>query len=201
MEPRDAARALLCAVVLALALVGTASAANDPSPALDAAASAVAGKPVTVWCETDWSAWSNLTSQAGYTPDGAEAFTYFDTPVVYASPGVCATLHLIRKALPFTAADALLALAHEATHQSGVVDEGETDCAALRQVAATAVRLGVPARVTTYTTKLVRRRVHGRWRKVRVKVRHTAVNPLLGTLMRDAEYWHRLKPPAYQGGC
>ena len=82
-------RRLLQACALLLLIPTAATAANQPHPVFDAAASSVAGKPLTVWCEMDGAEWDRQLNEAGRQGWQAFGFTYPDTPVVYMSPLVC----------------------------------------------------------------------------------------------------------------
>jgi hypothetical protein len=141
------------AVVVALALPVSATAGNAPHSTLDNAASFVAGKPVSVYCEYSWSAWLKFFADRGRDGSTVNGYTNINSPVVYVSPAVCETLHGLigqRDIGAYHAALALLTLAHEAQHQRGVLDEGAADCAALAQVGALAVSyFGIPATVQT----------------------------------------------------
>lgn len=187
-------RKLLVLVVILLALVsGTARAQNVPDPRLDAAASSIAGHPVTVWCELDWSAWLQMSQGQ---PD-AQGFTRIGTPIVYVDPEVCVELHALLNGEDvgaYFAAEGLLTLAHESVHQRGITSESAADCTALSLVKSLAVKdLNVPAKVRqTYL-----RRVRRRW----VRKHRLVTNPWLSRLYKDAARWHEAKPAAYQGGC
>ena len=188
------------AVLLALVLAAGASAAGQ---SLDQVASGIAGHSVTVDCVGDWTAWQGLLAQyRPLEPAGAEveAFTPLPAPEIFLGPTVCPLLLQVQAGPPFPyaylAGRALLALAHEAVHQRGVLDEGVTDCTALGLVRATALALGVPATIRQRFRVRVRHHRH-RW-LVRYR---TLPNPWLAGAVAGAQAWHRLKPPAYQGGC
>lgn len=195
-------RRLIAAVVVTLAIAPAAAAANYPSPVLDAAASAVAGKPVTVWCEMDPSAWATMIPAGVSEVDG---FTHVGgEPVLYLSPQVCMELHAILdrdNVGTFFAAQGIEALAHEAVHQRGITDEGETDCAALTQVVTVAERLGITATVRKSFIGYAKRLIAGRHVRVPVLKSRTLPNPFLTGLQVDARRWHEARPPAYQGSC
>ena len=207
-------RAVLAAVVVGLAFgTGVASAGNWSHPTLDAVASEVAGKPVSVWCETHWSEWIHLGDDFGEDWSFLDGFTVLSQPIIFISPSHCLTLHAIldrEDVGSFLAASSLLTLAHEAVHQRGIQNEGETDCTALPLVPGLATRhLGIPATISESRTssrwKRVTRVVQGK--RVTVRVRVTTVtyatvpNPYLARLADAALRYHRAAPPEYQGNC
>lgn len=141
---------LLLAAVVALAFSAPASAAPDFSaaPRLATPASFVAGKTVSVECAASDAAWARYLASVGY--DGvANGLTVFGTAETKFSPIVCSSLRrkLAGKVVPNNLfAPSLLALVHEAVHLRGVLGEGETDCAAVREMPRVAVRyFGVKA--------------------------------------------------------
>lgn len=204
------ALALISAVVvLALSCAGTAVSANNPNPRLDAAASFVAGHPVTVWCETSWASWLQMT---GGVSDASGFTNPSQSSVVYVDPQVCLTFEMILAGSNVEdvggsyTSQALLTLAHEAEHQKGLTDEGQTDCAALPLVPTLATQFfGVPKTITQTVTayRTISVRVGKAKRRIRESYTKTvsAPNPYVTQLATDAEGWHKLKPPAYQGSC
>jgi hypothetical protein len=158
------ARFALAAAVLAalLAATSTAQAANQPHPTLDAIASEVAGRPVTVWCETDEGEWLALTK--GRT--GVTGFARFGDTIAYVAPSRCGALHagLAGTATLFDLGRSLLVLLHESLHLRGIRDEGETDCTALGLVKTYAVRYFGFAELAT------EERVVERWVRVKRRV-------------------------------
>lgn len=184
-------------VVLALVLASGAHAQNVPDPRLDAAASSIAGHPVTVWCELDWASWLQMSQGQ---PD-AQGFTRIGTPVVYVDPEVCVELHALLNGEDvgtYFAAEGLLTLAHESVHQRGITSESVADCTALTLVKSLAVKtFGIAAKVRqTYSVRVKRK---GRF--VRVRKHRLVTNPWLTRLYKDAVRWHKAKPAVYQGGC
>lgn len=107
-------------------------------PALGARVASVAKKPVDVYCANDEQAW--IAASGSNAQAGRDALGYVDHvsgSQIFLSPDVCRPLlakingrHLYL--LDFGAA--LEVLAHEASHISGIADEGETECAALAVV-------------------------------------------------------------------
>lgn len=198
---------LLLFAVLATLLAAPASAAPAPDNAtLDAAASWVAGHPVTVSCELDWPTFLSEAQAHGLT--GVGGFTTYlqdGSTVVYVAPDVCEQLLALdaRKDVgTFFAADALLTLAHESVHQRGVADEGVADCTALSLVKDMAIRFfGIPATTTMSAVKQVWKRLNGRRVHVPTMYTRTIANPFVARLQTDAELWHQAKPQPYQGGC
>src|SRR5438105_1244047 len=131
MNHRLMLRLSFAMLVAALSFVAPSTAANDPSAVFDNAATFIAGHPVTVNCETDWSAWiaNGSSEDSGYTVIG--------TPIIYVGPRECETLHALIQDMDvgaYYASSALLTLAHESVHQRGISDEGVTDCTALALV-------------------------------------------------------------------
>jgi hypothetical protein len=201
------------AALAAFVLASPAAASNWPSGDLDAAASAVAGHPVQVWCEENWGDWIHLGDDDGEDFSYLEGFTFPSEPIVFINPAHCETLHALldgRQVGSYHSSIALLTLAHEAVHQRGVLDEGVTDCTALPLVPGLATdHFGVPrsvskTRIVSYT-KTVVRRVNGRSVRVRVRaqkaVRVNIANPYLADLAAAARAWHRAAPAEYQGTC
>ena len=201
--------ALACAAALLTA--STASAANWPDRRLDAVASHIAGKPLDVHCEASWYEWINAGEEQAEDWGLLAGFTVFSEPVVYIAPDLCDTLHALLELGPrgvgvYHAAAAVQTLVHEAVHQRGVADEGQTDCTALSLVDDVAVRnFGykrterVPYTVTTTS----RRKVNGRWvRRQNKVVRYRAVpSQTLKDFHAMAVAWHKAAPPEYQGTC
>ena len=198
---------LLLFAVLATLLAAPASAAPAPDNAtLDAAASWVAGHPVTVSCELDWPTFLAEAQAHGLT--GVGGFTSYlqdGSTVVYVAPDVCEQLLALdaRKDVgTFFAADALLTLTHESVHQRGVADEGVTDCTALALIQSVATKFfGVPPTTTSPAVKQVWRRLAGRRVRVPVVYRRATANPFLAQLQVDAQLWHDAKPQEYRGSC
>jgi hypothetical protein len=201
----------LVTLLVSLALVPAALGAESPHPSLDAIATSIAGKPVHVWCELNETEWDALAQRAGFGHGYLiSGVTFFDEPVVYVSPQLCATLHTGLdsgdEVGPFWLSFAILTLAHESIHQRGVRDEGEADCTALTMVRDLAVNwfhypktVRVPSLRTVYKT-VVRKKM-----RIRVKTQQVVwkqvPNPRLESLYQWALRWHRNSGPAYQGGC
>lgn len=200
---------------LLMALVAMSSAAgalagNAQDSRIDAIASSIAGHPVNVWCETDDVQWVGIESQfpPGFEADG---FTFIDTPTVYLAPRICLNLHLMldngyAAAGPAWGALAIKVLIHEDVHQRGISDEAVTDCTALSEFQADAVKFfGVPATVSqTYAVgRYVLVKVGPKTRRVRTKalVTQQVPNPALAELYAWAVAWHKAMPAAYQGTC
>ena len=197
-------------LLLALLVAPTAAGGNLPTPALDAVASEVAGKPVTVWCEGSLAEWEAMNEQRGYRYGSMfGGFTYLESPVVYIGPEECATLRVaLESGVPVAGAywfaGALLTLAHESVHQRGIRDEQIADCTALALVPGLTVsRFGVSEttveRRAQPFTRTVVRRVRGV--AVRIKVQDVRVmsvvipNPLVAHVKQWAAAWHGLLGP------
>jgi hypothetical protein len=197
---------LLDAVVLLLILYAVlfpqgAHAANQPHWKLDAAVTAVAGKPVAAFCEVDSEHWADrIRTNFGpaQSPSLLLGYTLLSNPIVYLSPRVCIALKQalergITLAGAYPVSLALNTLAHEAVHQRGVINEAVTECLANRYVRTLAVaHFGVPVKVTV--KRIVR--VSGRLVTRTVMV----ANPLLTRLTELAKYWTSTKPAQYRGG-
>lgn len=117
-----------------LALVLGAYPGTHEEPRLEAAASYVAGKPVSVWCADSREAWTALVVPFGGSPN-ANGFSFVGGTEAYFSVPVCdELLEWPRTSL----GRGVLTLSHEATHLRGVRDESATECAALAFVPAVA---------------------------------------------------------------
>jgi hypothetical protein len=206
-------RVAIVGAVIALAVPATGAAENRPHPTLDAVATAVAGKPLTVHCETDWLVWIKAFESVGENGTFVNGFTNLEAAVVYVNPRQCETLHAMLNGWSvgtYYAASALLTLVHESVHQRGITDEGVTDCTALPLVPGIATSsFQIPATVSEQYLAPVKRqlvfRVNGK-RIVRTVTTQgsrfrVVPNPWLSSLVADALAWHRAKPPEYQGGC
>lgn len=201
------------AAVIALAIPATGAAENLAHPTLDAVATAVAGKPVSVYCETDWFVWIKAFESVGENGGNVNGFTNLETPIVFVSPRQCETLHAMLEGWDvgaYYASSALLTLVHEAVHQRGITDEGVTDCTAIPLVQGIATNsFKIPATVSqTYlvpVSKQVVFRVNGKRvvKTVTTQAKRTRVvaNPWLTELAAEVLAWHKSKPPEYQGGC
>lgn len=205
---------VVVAVVLATATTATATPqANWPEPKLDAVASQIAGKPVAVWCEDNWGDWIHAGDSISEDWSYVNGFTFIDRPTVYLAPSVCETLHALVR-LPGTgdvglyhAALAIHVLVHEAVHQRGIANEGETDCTALALLRDVAVQhFGFTATERQAYTVTTTRRVKVGKRKF-ATVRNTAVryreveSPRLVRLVEFGKAWHEAAPAEYQGTC
>lgn len=204
-------------VLLLVALMGvgagSAGAANLPNPVFDQIASEVAGKPVSVYCETDWFVWIKAFESIGVNGGGINGFTNLSTPTVFVSPRQCETLwalHARENVGTYYAASAVFTLAHEAVHQRGITDEGVTDCTAMPLVAGIAVRyFGIAEFVTqTYLVpKTIKRTVVVGKKKKTITVRtmeqatRQVPNPWFEQFKADTLRWHKAKPAEYQGSC
>ncbi len=104
-------------------------------------ATVIAGRAVTVRCDEDYA----------FTGVGSDAagVAFISNGLAYLEPGICRTLYRIsferRLGSRDEAAFAITVLAHEAVHLKGVRDEAVTECYALQEGVALAVRLGIDA--------------------------------------------------------
>ena len=207
-------RAVAVAAAASLALtVATATAVprtNAPLPTLDAVASAVAGKPVSVWCETRWADWIHVGDSIQDDWSFVNGFTVPSDPTIYLNPAICETLHAVlgREDVGlYHASLAIHVLVHEGVHQRGSSDEGVTDCTALSLFKDVAIRwFGFTATEDEAYTTTARRRVKvapGRFATVRqTVVRHRQVpSRRLARAYDYAVRWHRSAPREYQGTC
>jgi hypothetical protein len=143
---RPAVASLLVAFVLAWP--ASASAAEPGfvrGAAIESAASWVAGKPVQAWCPTSFAVWDAFARSKGFRDgDQIGGWAYFGGSEAWFHPVVCEGIARRvsgDRTLPIgLLAYSLLLVAHEALHSRGLVDESETDCAALRILPEMAVR-------------------------------------------------------------
>lgn len=167
---------------------------------LNVIAGAVAGHPVIVTCYDSPGEYEGVEYAHGvtYEDDGFTSPTLDN--VIYLAPRICDTLHaLLYGPGPddvgvFWAGLAIKTLIHESVHQSGILDEGVTDCTALALVTTYAVKyFHYPAKVAKVS--------YVRQGKLYKRVTKTVPNPALARLYLMAEAWHAALPPEYQGGC
>ena len=117
-------RRLLAVVIVAFVCASPAGAANVATPKMAQVASWAAGKPISVHCENDQTAWQELSGRYGYnSPSG---FTIFSEPVIYIGPAACAYFSYGDARLGY----GLHTLLHESAHQRGFRDEALAECAA-----------------------------------------------------------------------
>jgi hypothetical protein len=201
---------LTALLAVALASATAAGAANSPHPKFDGVATQVAGKPVSVHCETNeyqWRYWENGSLLHG--------FTYLSTPVVYIAPKHCHTLHYAltygyREVGVTYLSDAIATLVHEAVHQRGIRDECQTEKLAQSLVMSVAEQtFGLSQKVsearysTKTVTKVVRRKIAGKWRSIKVptQVMTSAMvqvpNPDYARFQAWALAWHKALPAEY----
>jgi hypothetical protein len=131
-------RAALIAVVLLAALAGAANAlAATPQATLSRIASAYAGKPVTIMCAANDAEWSALLLVAGVADD-ATGFARPEEATAWLRAYDCQQLVRLasgRAVDAVMAGDSVMILTHETTHLAlDSWDEGQTECAAYRNV-------------------------------------------------------------------
>lgn len=199
---------LVLAAAAALAITAGAGAQNIPHPTLDAIASSVAGKPLSVWCENNDADWDHRIAAAygqpgytvlGFTRPGVE-------PVAYLAPQICTSLQIALRDGPHAAglaplALALLTLLHESVHQRGILDESVTDCTALALVGTYAISVRVFPTVPMLQQGFRWQRIRGKRVRVPTVELVDAPNPDVGLFVAWAAFWHSLKPSNYQGAC
>ena len=144
--------------------------------ALEPAASDVAGKPATVWCAVNESAWKAETRSRGLFGD-PYGFAKPDGSEFSLNPKICTVLtRAVSGAVGAvdypSLAPGIQTLTHESIHLHGVHDEGQTDCEAIHEMP-------------------------------RIAVRYFHVKPgtQLRALMKAAWAWHRAQPPTYRSVC
>jgi hypothetical protein len=114
----------LVVVLVALACAAPATGSNVATPRMAAVASWAAGKPISVWCESDRAEWARMLASANL--DVADGYTRDAEPVVYLAPQTCTNLGYEDVRLGM----GLNVLLHEAAHQRGFHDEALAECAA-----------------------------------------------------------------------
>lgn len=200
-----------CAMILFLSaffliIADAAFGKNNPRPTFDAAASYIAGKPVSVYCEDDqiiwddylWNDWSLIGSQVnGYTKPWAEQVTYL-------SPRVCLTLLLYlendwRDAILF--GRALHTFIHEAVHLrgNGIYDEHLTDCITLTKVREVAMKFFKVPESEKYTYSYLKYNKRGKL--VSAKISKVEPSKFLRDLIWASQVQHNTAPAPYSGDC
>jgi hypothetical protein len=127
------------------------SAAPLGDPALSAAGTALAGKPLTVrcWSRSEWSvAVSREVAASGRNIAGQVlGFAHVGGRSISLAPRVCARLRALEGgAQPddlLTSAAALVTIAHESWHARGVANEAVTECRAIQTATRAGRLLGV----------------------------------------------------------
>lgn len=153
------------ALAASLAFCSSAHAAT-PSPLLSRVASTYVGHPVTIQCASD------AEFATALVPDAA-GFAEVDAATATLRADECASLiQLARgKGNPQIEGRAALVITHEATHLTGVIDEGQTECLA----------------------------VHNVWRVLRMFPKNDAQR--LRFAYRAAVYLHTQEPAPYRSVC
>jgi hypothetical protein len=158
------------ALVLAMAAQAEASVKTDaPDARLDMIASAVALKPIHVYCEDDPAAWDAF-EQAWASP--LLGYTWLENPVIYVNAQICADAKTLLNANapltpatldPWRAAVAIHVVLHESLHQLlRSRDEALVDCVATKLTPDMATRyFGIPATIIESHTRWSRRPVYG----------------------------------------
>jgi hypothetical protein len=196
-------------IALALAGASAATAADWHLARLDAVASSVAGHPVSVYCEGSRAEWVDVERHMGFDGDSLAGFTFnpgVDDPfgnlnMVYIEPSACEALH-VYSAMGWGAIGAAndaglrplgtagLTLVHEAVHQRGVSDEGQTECAAYRMMPTLwTSQFGVKPKIWTWA-RVGRRMVH-----------RFVANPTYTRLMAWTKADHNSLPSQYRTVC
>lgn len=186
------------AITFFVACTAPAEGANTPDYRLDSIASRYVGKPVSVWCENNNEAWDTLVqgaSQGKLRGSAVGGYAYPNGNQLWLSPANCGALlrslndgYLHAGLRPLS--DGLMTLLHEAQHLRGTVNEGETDCAALRAFRGYLDDVGVPATVVKPV------KVAGKFVSKRV------VNPYFTRMVQLAGIIHATRPsPEYRRAC
>lgn len=188
---------LALGVGIVLSLAAHADAAPTPEQRINAIVSEAAGKPSKAVCTFDAEAWDQQVQETSFGQRRGSTvggYAYSGTTTVYLGPPTCYTLYdvfsggVVYAGLNPTAY-ALLTVLHEAVHLRGVVDEGETDCTALRAFRSYLDDIGVPATVSKAVN------VKGRY------VLRRVANPHIRLLGIFAQRHHNNRPLEYRGNC
>ena len=195
-------------IALALASASAATAADWHLARLDAVASSVAGHSVSVYCEDSRAEWVDIERALGSDGDSIAGFMWGpgEDPIgnvdtVYIEPSACRALHVYSAngwgttrgandagLLPLGMAG--LTLVHEAVHQRGIDDEGQTECTAYQMMPKLwTSQFGVKPKIWT-------------WRKMGKRMVHRFVaNPTYTRLMTWTQADHNGLPAEYRTGC
>lgn len=164
---------MIAATVAAIAIAAAPSGFTE-AKTLEPAASFVAGKAAAVYCPASSYEWSAYVSR--YTSAvGVNGLTVPGSSETMLSPAVCSTLvdRLRRRWTDsYDLAAYILTLVHEAVHERGSVDEGQTECAAMHEMP-----------------------------RVAVKYFRVKAGKQLRALMSDAWAFHAAKPAAFRTVC
>jgi len=178
--------ALFCVLWLACGF-GLAKAAYQ-DPALNAAASTIAGKPVIVSCPESIHEWAQFEDIAGFKFE-VEGFTYVGRDnVIFLAAEACKALVADLRYGPTAVGDywnglAIRALVHEATHQrlnSG--DETLVDCTTLATIRSYLPLFGYTPTVTRVTYVKLKSGTYRRVSKV-------VPNPATASVMQWITFW------------
>lgn len=196
-------------VAIALASASAATAADWHSGRLDAVASWVAGHSVSVYCEDSRAEWVDVERWMGLDGDALAGFTWLpgqadpfgNWNTVYIQPSACEALQVYAGqgwGTTRAANDAGLrplakagsTLVHEAVHQRGIGDEGQTECTAFQLMP----RL--------WTSQFGVKPYIWAWVKVRKRMVHRLVpSPTYTRLMSWTKAAHAALPAAYRSVC
>ncbi|MBA2726516.1 MAG: hypothetical protein H0U53_11040 [Actinobacteria bacterium] len=154
--------AIVAVCIMLASVAQSAQAADSPSPYLNEIASAVAGKNVTVHCETNTAAWNfHIIDITEGEMRGAEVhgYAYANGKRAFISPQACLPLRAALKvrvnaSTAYAFSLGLLTLVHESLHLRGMVDEGMTECMAFRLAPELLNAFGVPAKITVNGTRV-----------------------------------------------
>ncbi len=185
---------LVVVTFLALLFCPAAQSAH-PNSRLNSLASEIAGRPVTATCYDNPREWVAV-EQANHVTYDADAFSYQDGRT-FLSPLVCDTLEALMnypaaQVGAYWASRAIKVFIHEAEHQTGLVDEHLTDCAAISLLPKYAPVFGFPQKITQVS--------YVRSGKLYKRVTKLTVNPAYTSLLQWANYWHSITP-GFGGTC
>lgn len=142
-------RGLALAALVVLTLGAATARADSAVPAgftldapFSAAASFVAGKPDSVYCAPTQAA--IVAVSAGEVPDVLGVTPTVGGTVIFLAPKVCVLLHQWEAGKKpsnlYGVAVSIETVAHEAEHTTGIRDETDADCAALKVMPAVALK-------------------------------------------------------------
>jgi hypothetical protein len=188
---------VLVGLIAVCVYVAAANAQNIPHEKINAIASKMAGKTVSIHCEINSETWHQMVQDtSGGTRNGTDidGYAFPNGTRAFVSPRVCEALwidiqegYLVAGLYPLT--NALFAVLHEAVHLTGVMDENITDCTALKAFKSFLPMVGVPLTVTKVVID------HGTYRYKKVP------NPHAQKMVSLAQRIHDTRPAEYSAPC
>lgn len=119
--------ALVVVLLGSLTMAGTATAGTGASARLSVVVAAVAGRPVTVSCETSRVVWPREVASA-HLAAGAVAYYDPDADAIRFGPLICSDLLRPGRGASMSAVRGMFIAAHEAAHARGIEEEGTANC-------------------------------------------------------------------------